>query len=361
MTAPSLLMNRHSTIKLLFLLITVSTTILLLTACADNVGESSKGLVTTVPATDNVVAEAETNTPPAESPTDSVEPAATATSLPTVEAAEPPTPTPAPTEAPPEPQDETNIEQGIAAILALGYEPRVHARYPSPDGSTEAQVLIYECTAIIEGQENALDVLRIVNNTNGEIVQEVTSQFQYCGGLGAFGLGGLYWSPTGRFFYYTDAREGLPDGCGFWTRPVSRVDTMDWSVEELGGVALSQGGDKLAGWDGSELVIWDVDGEETGRVGVAREDAAKGPIVWSPEDKYVAYLLAEQFCVPSTDNESTVVIVELSDMSEEVILTSDSSAYQDIAWYGIEQLILADGLGGRWFLDVATGEISERP
>ncbi|MFO7661587.1 MAG: hypothetical protein R6X18_03230 [Chloroflexota bacterium] len=361
MAGPSLILNRHSIIKLLFLLITISTTIMLLAACADNAGVSNEGVVATVPATADGVVEAETNIPPAETATDSPEPAATATPLPAVEATEPPTPTPAPTEVPAEPEEDNNIEQGIAAILALGYEPRVHARYPSPEGSTEAQVLIYDCTTIIEGQENALDVLRIVDSNSGEIVQEVTSQFQYCGGLGAFGLGGLYWSPSGRFFYYTNSREGLPDGCGFWTRPVSRVDTTDWSIEELGGVALSQGGDKLAGWDGPELVMWDVDGKETGRIEVAREDAAKGPIVWSPGDEYVAYLLAKQFCVPDTDNESTVVIVDVSDMSEEVLLTSDSPAHQDIAWYGPEQLILADGLGGRWFLDVATGEVNERP
>jgi hypothetical protein len=345
--------TRHPILWMIALLI-------LLTACANNASDSEQPTIAVVEAT-SVVTEGTTTVPATEVPTSLPVAVATPTPVTGAQATEPATPTPAPTESPPDTGPESNIEQGIAAIIALGYEPRLLARYPSPDEAIEAQVLVYDCVSIIEGQENALDVLRIVNNSTNEITQEVDTQFQYCGGLGAFGLGGLFWSPSGRFFYYTDAREGVPDGCGYWSRPISRVDTTDWSIEELGGVAQSQDGTRLAGWSDEDLVIWDIDGEEIGRVEIARRNLSRGPIVWSPEGNSIAYLLAEHFCVPGSENESTVGVVDVSDFSAEVLLTSNSPAYQDIAWYGSEQLVLADGLGGRWFLDLATGSISETP
>jgi hypothetical protein len=338
----------------------MSVLLIMLTACGNNAGESGQPTIAVVEAT-SVVLENTATAPATEAPTSLPVVEATATPVTVAQAIEPATPTPAPTESPPDTGPDSNIEQGIAAIIALGYEPRLLARYPSPDESVEAQVLVYDCVSIIEGQENALDILRIVNSNTNEITQEVDSQFQYCGGLGAFGLGGLFWSPTGRFFYYTDAREGVPDGCGYWSRPMSRVDTTDWSIEELSGVAQSQAGTRLAGWSDEDLVIWDIDGEEIGRVEIARRNFSRGPIVWSPEGDSIAYLLAEHFCVPGSENESTVVVVDVSNFSAEVLLTSNSPAYQDIAWYGSEQLVLADGLGGRWFLDLATGSISDTP
>ena len=52
---------------------------------------------------------------------------------------------------------------------------------------------------------NAYEVLKIAPWT-------VETQLLYCGGIGASGLEGKFWSPDSRFFYYTNAREGWPDG-----------------------------------------------------------------------------------------------------------------------------------------------------
>jgi hypothetical protein len=287
---------------------------------------------------------------PALDPSPTAEPPAVTT--------EPLTPTPQPTTPLTTATPETNIDQGIAAILRAGFQPRIHARYPSPDGTLEAQVLIYDCTAVIEGQENALDILRVVNLNDEESIQEVDSQFQYCGGLGGFGLSGLFWSPSGRYFYYTDAREGGPDGCGFWTRPFRRVDATDWSMEVIGGGPQSTDGNRLAVWNDGDLAIWDIDGEEIGRIEVAMGDQTLGPIAWSPDDRFVAYLQADQFCVPSR---STVVVVDVAGMSPQVLLAGDDPLVQDIAWYGPDQLILSIGEGKYKLLDIVTGELTDRP
>lgn len=271
---------------------------------------------------------------------------------------EPPTPAPEPTATGTAEESETNLEEGIEALLRAGFQPRILARYPSPDGSVEGQVLIYDCTTIIEGQENALDVLRIVSMENQEVVQEVDSQLQYCGALGGFGLGGLFWSPSGRYFYYTDAREGQPDGCGYWVRPISRFDREDGTTQDLGAGPQSSDGSRLATWQGGDLVVWEIDGGELGRVAAAIPEQALGPIAWSPDDQYLVYLQADQFCSP---NQSTLVRVNVADMSSEVLLASEAPAFQDVAWYGPDQLVLADGQGGRKFFEPATGELTDSP
>ena len=148
--------------------------------------------------------------------------------------------------------------------------PRLLGSYPSPDGAWQAEVIRYDCADTGEGQEMALDVLRLIRIGDG---QETIAarQVQYCGGLGAFGLGGLNWSPGGRYFYYTTAREGQPDGgCREWVPPVARVDVQNPLITaELAAAVRSPDGTKLAGWQlvqgdegGRELAVWDVDGDE---------------------------------------------------------------------------------------------------
>lgn len=320
--------------------------LVLVTGCASQ--SAAPGLPTGAP----LPAATEAAGQPVEAPT-MAQPTEMATIAP-----EPATPAPEPTMTGSAADSGTNLEAGIEALLRAGFQPRILARYPSPDVRTEAQVLVYDCTTVVEGQENALDVLRIVNLENQETIQEIDSQLQYCGALGGYGLGGLFWSPSGRFFYYTDAREGTPDGCGYWTRPISRFDTASSTTQDLGGGPQSGDGSRLATWQNGELVVWEIDGEEVGRVAAAVPEHALGPIVWSPDNQSLVYLQADQFCVP---NQSTLVLVNPADMSSQVLLTSESPAYQDVAWYGPDQLVLADGQGGRKFLVVATGELKDSP
>lgn len=140
-------------------------------------------------------------------------PRRTATPRPTID---PSTPTP---------------EPDYAATLTAGSTPRVLATYESPDGALRAEVLIYDCAQLTPEQAYAYDVLQIVEVAGGE-VHVIDDQLQNCGGLGGFGLGGLFWSPSSHYFYYTDAREGVADGCGFGYNPISRADTTGWSAAD---------------------------------------------------------------------------------------------------------------------------------
>ena len=84
----------------------------------------------------------------------------------------------------------------------------------------------------------------------------VFSQLISCGGLGAYGLAGSFWSGTSRFYYFTNAAHGVPDGCGYWLPPLLRLDLTDWSITDLGSGTLSPNRLRmasLAGWRAGDL------------------------------------------------------------------------------------------------------------
>lgn len=251
-------------------------------------------------------------------------------------------------------------EPDIVATIVAGSQPRLYAAYPSPDGTLRAEVLIHDCAEYIVGQENAYELLRVVDTATGA-TQTLDSQLQYCGGLGAAGLQGWFWSPSGRFFYYTTARDGVPDGCGYWTRPYSRADLTEGSAEYLGGGALSLDSTQLAVWSGPELVVYDVDGAAIGSVRAAVPNTAVGPTVWSPDGSALAYLQAGAFCIPGAAGQTSVVLVDVPSLVSRVLISSDTPAFQDVAWYGSDRLLLADDTGQRWSLDVASGELTQGP
>lgn len=274
-----------------------------------------------------------------------------------------PTLTPAPELAPTvrvsTPNAPSTAEPDIAATLTAGTAPRLFASYLSPDGARRAEVHIFDCVPF-PGGEYAYDRLQIVDVVGGG-ADFIDGQLQACGGLGAFGLAGQFWSPSGRFFYYTTARQGVPDGCGYWTRPLSRVDLLEGSVAVLGGGPASPDGRLLAVWDERDLVVYDIDGGEIGRVEATDPAAALGPIAWSPDGRALTYLQAGAFCVPGASGMTTVAGVDFPSMSSRVWLRSADPAFQLVAWEEPETLLLEDDTGEQWRYDLAGGTLSAAP
>ncbi len=108
----------------------------------------------------------------------------------------------------------------FAAVQRAGSQQTIS--YPAPDGRSRALLTTVDCTALASGETYAYDRLSLVRGDGSATM--VDRQLINCGGLGAFGLAFLFWSADGRHFYYTTAREGVPDGCGDWAPPVLRVD-----------------------------------------------------------------------------------------------------------------------------------------
>ena len=251
-------------------------------------------------------------------------------------------------------------EPDIAATLTAGSVPRLHAAYPSPDGRLRAEVHVFDCAPFPDGLEYAYERLQVVDAASGE-TQFIDGQLQSCGGLGAFGLAGLFWSPSGRYFYFTEAREGVPDGCGYWSRPISRVDTTDWTTADLGGGHVSPDELLLATWDERDLVVYEIDGQETGRVAAAADALALGPIAWSPDSRSLAFVQAQMFCIPGQSGSTTVGRVDVPSLTSRVLLRSEDPAFQDVIWAEPEWLRLTDDQGREWLFDIAGGELSAAP
>ncbi len=320
--------------------------VLLLAACDGLPGLSGQAeLPTQVPTAAATTTATATVAPPAGSPTAVVPPTPAATLPPTF------TPGPSPT---PEP----------AALLVAAGEPRLNAVMgPSdaPEGGADslpwrAEVLIYDCAAVgSDPQPISLEILRLVNSSEG-VEYQIDSQLINCGGLGAFGLQPLAWDSSGRYFWYTTAREGGPDGaCRPWARPMTRVDLADWSSTTLTSAAVAPLSDRIAGWVNGDLVVFAIDGGEWGRVAPAALPPYVSAPVWAPDGSALAYLQYTSAC-GETPGESAVVVVDTNMFTQRVVFSQASPELESVSWLDTGNLILTGLLDtGQWQLDLATG------
>jgi hypothetical protein len=258
---------------------------------------------------------------------------ATPTEVPTVA-----TPTEAPTAA--------TLE--IATLVMDKSTPVVLNSYPSPDKQWRVDVVTYDCVDVGKGGPYGYEQLKLVDVAGGK-EQVVADQLRSCQGIGAYGLGGLFWSSNNLYFYYTDAREGEPDGCGqYWLRPISRVDTASFKTEQLGGGTRSPDGEKLAVWQGRELVIWDLGGKEIGRA-AALFEYEPGAIAWAPDNQSLVYLQYESPCLLG---KTAVVRLDGVDSKPLLVLESDKPAFGKVSWDTTNELTLFDGTGKPWKYDL---------
>lgn len=108
----------------------------------------------------------------------------------------------------------------IAAVQAAG-EPTT-AAHASPDG--QWRVRPGDRSRAADGYRDVYAYETVSLARTDGVASVVDSQLINCGGLGAYGFDDLFWSADNRYFYYTTAREGVPDGCGDLQPPLRRVD-----------------------------------------------------------------------------------------------------------------------------------------
>jgi hypothetical protein len=249
----------------------------------------------------------------------------------------------------------------VQAVLAAA-QPRLYASYPSPDKRWRADILLYDCVRVqasANADENAYEELRLVQaDTASEAI--IDSQLQNCGGVGAYGLGGLFWSPNSRYFYYIDAREGVPDGlCGYWTAPIQRVDIVTQRVEPVGGGQLSPDKTRLAIWQGVEIVIWRLDDGEMARIPARLRAAFPGAIAWSPDGQSLAYLQTELDCLPY--GKSSVTRLHLADQAQDLLFESEAHGFGGLTWDAPYRITLVDDQGNRWRYNLESRELRPVP
>ncbi len=242
----------------------------------------------------------------------------------------------------------------LAATVVAVQQPQLYDSHLSPDGQWRAEVVRYDCADLGGVDQIAYEQLRLVHVATGD-ERVVDEQLLFCGGLGAFGLAGLFWSPNGRYFYYTDAREGVPDGCGYWERPLLRLDVASLGRECLGAGPLSPDGEKIATWQGRDLVVWSVDGGEIARVRALAE-AEAGPIAWSPDSRALVYLQVASFCPLS--GMSYVIYFDWLELDHTLLLESEQPTFGDVHWDIPDELVLFNEGGERWVYRFSTRQLA---
>ena len=208
----------------------------------------------------------------------------------------------------------------VAATVIAITTPRIHSSFPSADGKWIAEVVIYDCVKVDPretAEANAVEILKLIQ-TDDQTEKIIETQLLSCGGVGAYGVGGLVWSPNNQYFYYTDARESVPDGlCGYWARPIKRVSVDNQKVDSVGDAHLSPNETKLALWQNNEIVIWRLDEGEIAHIPATMPNAFKNQIAWSPDSQSLIYLQTELDCYPF--GKSYVTRLDLSGMTQNLL------------------------------------------
>jgi Periplasmic component of the Tol biopolymer transport system len=244
-----------------------------------------------------------------------------------------------------------------ATVIAIG-PPKMHSSFLSTDSKWKIEIVSYDCVKVDPRENadaNAVEVLKLIDITD-QTETIIDSQLLNCGGVGAFGLGGLFWSPNNQYFYYTDAREGVPDGlCGYWARPIKRVNVDTERVDPVGGGHLSPDKTKLAFWQDNEIVIWSLDEGEIARIPAMVSQAFKNEIAWSPDGQSLVYLQTENDCTPF--GKSYVTRLDLSDMTQNLLFGSEEASFTWLAWDIPDRISLTDDTGTKWMYNLASKEL----
>jgi hypothetical protein len=218
------------------------------------------------------------------------------------------------------------IETDSVSAVISTVQPEVLETHPSPDRKWRVDVIRYSCINYSYGDYIgiiAYEQLKIVHLSDGT-EKIVDDQLQNCDGIGGGGLTGLYWSPNNRYFYYSDWRAGHPETCGNYVVPtIYRLDTSSEETIMVGGGHISPDKTKLAMWQGNEIVIWDLDNGEVGRVSPLKPDLYNGRIMWADSTKMIEYLQTEWECAPDY-GKSYITRLDLTDFSQSLIAEYDS-------------------------------------
>ncbi|MGQ0603876.1 MAG: hypothetical protein ACT4QE_19520 [Anaerolineales bacterium] len=255
---------------------------------------------------------------------------------------------------------ETLTPDFAATLIAL-QRPTLLESFVAPNGRWWAEAVRYECARLPHVDPNlygadglALEQLKIVNVDDGS-EKVVTQQLLNCGGLGAFGFGGRAWSLNSRYFYFTDTREGVPDGgvC-HWNRTLLRVKVESGAVENLLPGVISPDKTLIAMPDGNELVLWGADnGEVTRLPGPAEGVVAQA--AWSPDGESLIYLHTQSKCMPY--DKATVVRIAWPSLEQTVLLESETPSFRALAFGVLNEIELTAEDGQLWRFDLITREL----
>ncbi len=246
----------------------------------------------------------------------------------------------------------------VVHALLTTVTPQVSHSYRSPNGKWLAQVILYPCTQVQTDPENWPDAFEILRIND----QEMETENYFCGGQGAYGFEGKFWTPNSRFFYYTDAREGWPDGGYPWRRPISRFDTVTGKSETLDKAVFSPGQSRIAGGQNMDLVVWEVNSDTVRSFsGMPADQMPFGVIwsAWSPNGRSLAYI-TQTNCQDTYPCPTALNLVDTQSWQQTLLLDPSSTPMLTVDWVGADTLSLwgAD-FQTTWLLDLKTKTLTQ--
>ena len=266
------------------------------------------------------------------------------------------------TAAPTEIRESPTATPDLASTVIAISSPKIEASFLSPDGKWRGEVVLYDCVQADTREDadtNAVEILKLIRvDDKSEMIVE--RDLYNCGGLGAYGFGGFFWSPNNQSFYYTNAARGAPDGlCGYWAHPVKHVNVNNGKVEFLDGGPLSPDKTKLAFWRDNEIVIWSLDEGEIAHIPGLVPETFNNEIAWSPDGQSLVYLQTELDCFPF--GKSYVTHLDLSGMKQSLLLESETPSFNWLTWDAPYRISLVDDKGTMWRYNLVSQELRPVP
>ena len=237
----------------------------------------------------------------------------------------------------------------IVPTIVGSRKPDITTSSRSPNGEWRADLAVYSCMQIGEGDELAYDQLTMVHLTDMSAVI-VDFQVQSCAGTEPRGLGPLFWSSNSRYFYYTTARMGRPNGCSYWQPPIYRIDVNSQRKRLIGAGVVSPDQNKLAAWNHGRLEVWDINGDKLA-TGPAVSGPEEGPIAWGPDSQSIVYLQFDSYCPLS--GASYIEFLNLSN-SQYTTVRYEEPTFGSVRWVDFDKVMLVDDEGKEHTFDIET-------
>jgi len=237
----------------------------------------------------------------------------------------------------------------IVPTIVSSRKPNISISSLSPNGEWRADLAVYNCMQVGDSDKVAYDQLNIVHLTDMSAVV-VDFQVQNCEGTGAHGLGPLFWSSNSRYYYYTTARVGRPDGCSYWQPPIYRIDVNSQTKRLIGAGVVSPDQNKLAAWNHGRLEVWDINGDKLA-TGPAVSGPEEGPIAWGPDSQSIVYLQFDSYCPLS--GASYIEFLNLSN-SQYTTVRYEEPTFGSVRWVDFDKVMLVDDEWKEHTFDIET-------
>jgi hypothetical protein len=213
----------------------------------------------------------------------------------------------------------------------------------SSGGDRRAELVRHDCWSFNQDPELAYEAIYLVD-LNDNSKRLVADQIQYCGGIGASGLGIVYWTTDDRYLYYTDAAQGVPDGdATAWYPTLYRHDLHSGEIANMRWGPLAPDGRTMVYADPWQLTLhlWDLERGEIVRlpplnINSGQPGAAVYGFTWSPDGRSLVYIEAESVYAPV--GKSWILHLDLTDLSHRVVLTAENSVLCCVEWRPPDQI-----------------------